>query len=600
MSRAGKSQSRVIIKESRGLRIVEQSRVRLLCVGFFFVLCFFSISAKMIEVAVIRNPQAISLSIFDPESEEKAQEVQIKSAEPVLQRGDIVDRNGVLLATSLMTASVFVNPREITNPAEAAQKVASVLAMDEKLLFKRMSSNKSFVWVKRNLSPKEQQAINSLGIPGLYFLPEERRVYPYGGLLSHMLGYVGLDNKGLAGVEQQFNSRLRDDVLNREPLVLSVDVRLQSMMREEMKKAVEEFQAIGATGIVMDISSGELLSMVSLPDFDPHKPAKATDAQKFNRASLGTYEMGSTFKSFTMAMGMDYGVTSMKGGYDATHPLRISSFTISDNHPKQRWLSVPEIFAYSSNIGTAKMALDVGGKRQREFLDKLGMLKPVDIELPERVSPMFPKEWRDINTVTISYGHGISVTPLHLVKGIAAMVNGGVLPRLTLLREGNKEKTDGQRVISEKTSKDMARLLRLVVEHGTGSKADVVGYRVGGKTGTAEKISAGGSYNDNSKMALFVSTFPVDSPKYVVLVMVDEPKGNKSTFGYATGGWIAAPVAGRVITRMGPMLGMTPRFDVPEDDAERYWTNNDKTEKPKPRIASAPGLEQRYLRAASY
>ncbi|MEQ1706381.1 MAG: penicillin-binding protein 2 [Rickettsiales bacterium] len=591
-----KSTTKIIINESTGKRIIEQSRLRMLCVGFFFVLCFASISVRMIEVAVIKNPQALTVTIFDPDNEGESEQVEVKTEESHLQRGNIVDRNGVLLATSLMTASVYVNPKEIKNAADAARKLSKTLSLDEKTLLNRLKSGKSFVWIERNLTPKEQYKVNSLGIPGLYFQPEEKRVYPYGNALSHMLGYVGVDNKGLAGIERQFDRRLRETTLNNEPLILSVDSRLQSLLRSEMSAAVREYNAIGATGIIMEIGSGEILSMVSLPDFDPNKSAKVSDDSKFNRATLGLYEMGSTFKSFTMAAGLEYGVVNMKSGYDATNPFKVATFTISDTHGKKRWLTVPEIYTYSSNIGTAKMALDIGTKQQKEFLKKMGMFKPIDIEIPERSSPLLPEDWKEINTVTISYGHGISVTPLHLVQGIATLVNGGMHERMTLLKDGNKGKEARERVISEQTSKNIRRLMRLVVDHGTGEKADVAGYRVGGKTGTAEKVQAGGKYNPDAKIASFVSVFPVDSPKYLVLVMIDEPKGDKSTYGFATGGWIAAPVVGRVIARMGPMMGIKPRYDVPEDDAEKFWVNHEKNEKAKVQAAYvSPFVDKKYV-----
>lgn len=591
-----RANTKVIIQESTGKKLIEQSRLRMLCVGFFFVLCFASISVRMMEVAVIKNPQALTVTIFDPDNEGEGEQVELKNEESPLSRGDIVDRNGVLLATSLMTASVYVNPKEITDAPDAARRLSKTLAVDEKLLLSRFKSGKSFVWIKRNLSPKEQYRVNALGIPGIYFQPEEKRVYPYGNAFSHMLGYVGVDNKGLAGIERQFDDRLREAAVNHEPLTLSVDARLQSMLRSEMASAVNEYNAIGATGVILDISSGEILSMASLPDFDPNKPAKSNDDSRFNRATLGVYEMGSTFKSFTMAEGFEYGVANMKSGYDVSNPLKIATFTIHDAHGKKRWLSVPEIYAYSSNIGTAKMALDIGTKQQREFLDKIGMLKPVDVEFPEKASPQFPQEWKEINTVTIAYGHGISVTPLHLVQGIATLVNGGTRERLTMLKDGNKDKEKGERIVSEETSKNVRRLMRLVVDHGTGEKADVAGYRVGGKTGTAEKVQAGGKYNPDAKIASFISVFPVDSPKYLVLVMIDEPKGNKTTYGFATGGWIAAPVVGNVIARMGPMYGIKPRYDVPEDDAEKFWVNNEKDEKAKMQAAYvSPFMDKRYV-----
>jgi cell division protein FtsI (penicillin-binding protein 3) len=585
---------KVIIEESTGRRIIEQSRVRLLCVGLFFLLCFGSIIFRMIEVGVLDRDRAITITVSDPDSE-GSEQVQV-AGEAVLQRGNIVDRRGMLLATSLMTASLFANPQELKNPQETAKRLGQALGLDDKLLLTRLKGGKSFVWIKRNLTPREQQAANSLGIPGLYFLPEEKRIYPYGNLLSHVVGYVGIDNKGLAGVEKYFDRPLKDQAYNHEPLALSIDVRLQAIMREEMKKAVEQFKALGGTGVILDLRSGELLSMVSLPDFDPHKPTKAGDIARFNRASQGIYEMGSTFKSFTVAMALEEGKVGMKGGYDATNPLKISSFTIQDSHPEKRWLSVPEIYAYSSNIGSAKMALDVGGKKQKAFLEKLGMMKPVEIELPEKATPLYPSDWKEINTVTISYGHGISVSPLHLVRGIAALVNGGTLPRLTLVKDGNRERGEGPRLISEKTSQNIRRLMRLVVDHGTGSKADVPGYRVGGKTGTAEKTRARG-YDADAKLASFVATFPVDDPHYVMLVMIDEPRGDKSTYGFATGGWISAPVTATIISRMGPLLGIRPVYDAPQDDAEKYWVSNKKTKAP-PVVTQA--VEKKYLHAVSY
>ncbi len=595
-----KSNKRVIVKESTGRKIIEQSRVRLWCVALFFLLCFISIGIRMIDVAVFNKHASQTIAVSNPDNEDEVDQVQLPSTEVQLQRGNIVDRNGMLIATSLMTASVFVNPRELRDREEAANKLARTLGIDRNYLQKRLASNKSFVWIKRNLSPREQQAVNSLGIPGLYFLPEEKRVYPYGNMLSHVLGYVGIDNKGLAGIEKQYDGRLRDTALNYDPLELSIDVRLQAIMHEEMRKSMTQFKAIGAIGMILDLRSDELLSMVSLPDFDPQKPGTATDDARFNRATLGAYEMGSTFKSFTMAMALDAGTATMKSSYNTVDQFKMASFVIHDDHPAKRWLTLPEIYAQSSNIGTARIALECGTKRQKEFLKKMGMMDPVDIELPEKSTPLFPSEWKDISTVTISYGHGISVSPLHLVRGIAALVNGGVLPRITLLKNGDKDKAQGPQVISDKTSDNIRRLMRLVVKHGTGSKADVQGYRVGGKTGTAEKIRASGKYDGNAKIASFVSVFPIDNPRYIVLVMIDEPKGDKSTFEFATGGWISAPVVGRIITRMGPLLGIRPEYDVPGDDAEKFWVNDEPT-KAQPAIRdNMQAIDKRYIHAATY
>ena len=581
--------------ESTLKRVVEQGRVRLMLTGLCFLLCYSSIAVRMIEVAVSGHAErtTITVSGVDGEGEEKVD----VSPKVQLARGDIVDRNGVLLATSLTTASLYANPKEVRHPEETAKALEKLLRVDKAQLLKRLKTDKSFVWLKRNLTPAEQMAANSLGIPGLYFSPEEKRIYPYGNVFAHALGYVGLDNKGLAGLEKQFDARLRDGAQNRTPLALALDARLQFILHDETKAAMDEFQAIGAMGVVMDVKTGEILSMVSLPDFDPHAPSKAPDAAKFNRVTLGTYEMGSTFKSFTMAMALDKGTVTMKGGYDATNPLKIANFTIKDDHAKKRWLSVPEIYAYSSNIGTAKMLLDAGIPAQKAFMKKIGMLQPVPLEFPERAAPSYPKDWRDISAVTISYGHGISVTPLHLVRGIAALVGGGVLPRMTLLKDGGGEHASNERVISKDTSHNMSRLMRLVVEYGTASKADVPGYRVGGKTGTAEKITAGGGYSTHANISSLIATFPVDDPQYVVLVMMDEPKGTKESFGFVTGGWVAAPAVGRVIERMGPILGITPVINAPGDDANRFWPN---TDKPKIQEVKAPWMNPHFVQNASY
>lgn len=586
---------KIVIRESTSRRLIEQSRVRLMCLGLFFLLCMGSISYRMIDIAVIKNEKAITVWVTDPEKGKK-EEVKLEAAQAYKRRGNITDRNGVLLATSLKTASLYANPREIRDAKKVAAQLKKITGLDTKYLLKRLQGNRSFVWLKRNLTPHEQQLVNNMGIPGLYFRTESQRVYPYGNIAAHLVGYVGVDDKGLSGMEKAMNSRLSDKLASKDPLALSVDIRLQSIMHEEVQQAMNYFKAIGGAGVIFDLQSEEILSLVSLPDFDPHHPGKAEKEQLFNRASLGVYEMGSTFKTFTMAMGLENGKATMKSGYDATKPFKVSSYTIRDSHPKKRWLSVPEIYAYSSNIGTAKLALDVGGAHMRKFLNKIGMMDSVPVEIPEKASPLYPKDWKDIHTVTVSYGHGISVTPLHLVRGIAAVVGRGHLPDMTMLK-GGSSKREGEEIVSESTRQHVRRLMRLVVSHGTGGKSHVPGYRVGGKTGTAEKVSATGKYNKDAKMASFVATFPVDNPRYVVLVMVDEPQGRKSTYGYATGGWVSAPVVGNVIARMGPLLGIQPRFDVAEDDAEKFWNGKEK----KKQQASTPSRATRtFYHAASY
>jgi cell division protein FtsI (penicillin-binding protein 3) len=427
--------------------------------------------------------------------------------------------------------------------------------LDRGRLLRRLTADRSFVWIRRKLTPRQHYRINRLGIPGLDFVREQRRVYPHGRLVAHILGQTDIDNRGIAGIERSFDRILRQ---YRAPLALSIDLRVQHLVREELAAAVAEFQALGGCAIVLDVATGELLALVSLPDFDPDASTDGAAEARFNRATLGIYEMGSSFKLLTVAMALDLGVVGLDGGYDATHPLRVARYTITDYHPKARWLTVPEILIYSSNIGAAKMARDVGVARQRAFLERLGMLRPASIELPEVGKPLVPSPWRAINTLTVAYGHGLAVSPLQLTAAVAALVNGGVLHPPTLLRQDEGAVGTGERVLKPNTSAQMRHLMRLVVERGTGRKAQVPGYLVGGKTGTAEKLGSDGRYARDALFSSFVAAFPIDAPRYALVVALDEPKGNALTHGYATGGWVAAPVIARVIERLAPLVGIEP------------------------------------------
>jgi cell division protein FtsI (penicillin-binding protein 3) len=358
-------------------------------------------------------------------------------------------------------------------------------------------------------------------------------------------------------VEKQFEARLAEE---HAPLALSIDIRLQHILKEELSKSVEDFSAIGGAGVILDARTGEVLAMVSLPDFDPNEPGRASADTRFNRATLGVYEMGSVFKVFTTAMALDAGVTSLKGGYDASHPIKVARYTITDYHAKNRWLSVPEIFIYSSNIGSAKMALDVGPEGQRAFLKKLGMLSPVALELPELGDPQGPAQWRELAAMTIAFGHGLSITPMHVAGGVATVVNGGLKVQPTLVKR--EEPVEGTRLIKPETSEALRGLMRLVVERGTGKNADAPGYRVGGKTGTAEKAAVHG-YKHSALISSFVGAFPMDAPRYVIFMAIDEPKPNKESHGYATGGWVAAPAVKRLVERMAPLVGIAP---IEEED----------------------------------
>jgi cell division protein FtsI (penicillin-binding protein 3) len=482
---------------------------------------------------------------------------------PGPSHADIVDRNGNVLATTLDSPSLYANPKQIVDAVEATKKLLKVfpnLATDE--LYTKLTSRKSFVWIKRHLTPAEQYNVNQLGVPGLEFEHEERRVYPDGGLTSHVVGYAGIDNAGFAGVERGLDGVLRG---RQDPLQLSLDIRLQFILHEELQRVIDDFAAKGGGGLIMDVNTGEILAMTSLPDFDPNRPAAADPGntaipladRMFNRMTLGVYELGSIFKIFTVAMALEAGTSTISSVYDASHPITIGRFTISDYHGKHRPLSVPEILMYSSNIGAARMAVAAGAQKQREFLARLGLLKAPNIEVSEVASPHFPAKWREVNAMTIAFGHGISVSPLSFATAAAALVNGGIFRPATLVKVPGGLVPQGQHVISSKTSEQMRKLMRLVVEHGTGTMAAAPGYVVGGKTGTAEKVS-GRHYAERKLLSSFVGVFPINDPKYLVLTMFDEPHPNKQSHGYATGGWTAAPATSRIVQRIAPLLGVQP------------------------------------------
>lgn len=479
---------------------------------------------------------------------------------PVLNRAEITDRQGFVLATNVPIFSLYANPKDILNVDEAVKALRQIFPeLDQASLATKLKADSRFVWVKRHMTPKEHQAIQYLGIPGVYATKESKRVYTYPELFSHVIGYTDLDNNGIAGIEAGLDDQLRQQ---KQPVQLTIDMRIQHIVRQALTDGIEKYHAIGGVGIVANVKNGDILAMVSLPDFDPHHAGQGNAEALFNRATLGVYEMGSTFKIFTTAMALETKVMSLKDGYDTRIPIRSAGFTIKDYHPQNRWLSVPEIFMHSSNIGSAHMARLVGTDGHKKFLKNMGFFEKLPLPFPEMGQPLVPKHWPEISTLTIAYGHGMSVTPLHTIAGMSGIVNNGIMPDLRIYRDPKNLRMDptvasGRRVISEETSYDIRRLLRLVVESGTGKKAAVPGYMVGGKTGTAEKPN-NGHYKKNSNMSSFIGVFPIIDPDYIVLVMLDEPQGIKETYGYSTGGWVAAPLAKEIIERAGPLLGCMP------------------------------------------
>jgi cell division protein FtsI (penicillin-binding protein 3) len=482
-------------------------------------------------------------------------------------RPAIVDRAGRQLATDIETSSIFAEPRRMLDTDEAAEALIEVMpGLDPDEVHKRFAKDAGFVWVKREITPREQLDVHRLGIPGVGFLNEQRRVYPNGALVSHAIGAVDVDNKGIAGIEQYLDKTNRvstDGKGSGKPVALALDLLVQHAVRDELVTAKKEFQAIAASGVVMDVNTGEIVSFVSLPDYDPNVPTDALKPDNINRIAVGVYEMGSTFKALTLAMALDSGLVKMTDRFDATRPLQYGRFQIDDFHPERRVLSVPEVFIHSSNIGTAKIALAVGVEGHKAFLKKMGQLDRLRTELAESAHPIVPRNWGELNTVTISFGHGIAVAPLQALMATSALMNGGVLIPPTFLKRTEEEARQlGTRVIKPFTSDQMRYLMRLNAEKGSAKKADIPGYRVGGKTGTAEKVVNGG-YSSERVMTAFTAVFPSDAPRYALLVMLDEPKPTKDTHGFRTSGWNAAPVTGKIVARIAPLLGVVPDFDAP-------------------------------------
>ena len=530
----------------------QRRRVTLAIAGF--VLAFAVISIRLVDLSL--SPQV------------GAEQNSAAEVAPAVRRPDIVDRNGHILATDIQTASLFADAERVLDVDEAIEQLTPVLPdLDVEDLRRKLQSKKRFVWIKRELTPRQQSAIHNLGIPAFGFRKETRRVYPTGRAAAHALGAVNIDSQGIAGIEKYIEDH-RDTLIKATgeggavpPVALSIDLRVQYALRDELVQAAQKYSALGGAGIVLDVKTGELLGMVSLPDYDPNQPAEALEEKFLNRNTTGVYELGSTFKTITSAMALDYGVATMESRYDARTPIRVGRFRINDFHGENRVLTVPEIFTYSSNIATARMALDVGMDRHQAFLRRLHMMERLKTEMPEAAMPLWPRDWKPVSTMTIAFGHGISVTPLHLAAAGAALVNGGLFMNPTLLRRDELgARAIAERVVKPETSANIRELMRLNVEKGTATHARVDGISVGGKTGTAEKVK-NGRYDNAALLTSFLGMFPTEDPRYMVLIVLDEPKGIKETHGFRTSGWNAAPVTAKVIRRIAPMLGILPRLD---------------------------------------
>ncbi|ABD87742.1 peptidoglycan D,D-transpeptidase FtsI family protein [Rhodopseudomonas palustris] len=492
-------------------------------------------------------------------------------------RPDIVDRNGEVLATDVKTPSLFGEPRRIIDQDEAVELLTATLPdLDTAEVRERLSSKKGFVWLKREITPLQQQEIRKLGIPGIGFLRENKRVYPSGPAVSHLIGLVNIDNQGIAGIEKWLDTNGLADLHRagfasdrlQKPVELAVDLRVEHALRDELMKAKEKYSAKAASGLVSNVRTGEIVAMVSLPDFDPNNPREAHDPDRINRLTTGVYEMGSTFKTLTLAMALDSGKANLNTLYDARGALHFGKFAIHDSHSLGRAITLTEVFTYSSNIGAARVALAQGVEAHKAFLKKVGQMDRLRTELPESAAPILPKRWSELNTITISFGHGIAVAPLQAVMGINAMVNGGYLIPPTFLKRTEQQALEiGKRVVRKDTSDKIRYLMRLNAEIGTAKSAEAIakGYYIGGKTGTAEKV-VGGRYSKKQVLNSFTAILPADNPQFQVLVMLDEPKALPETHGFITSGWNAVPAGGKVIARIAPLLGIAPRFDLPPSD----------------------------------
>jgi cell division protein FtsI (penicillin-binding protein 3) len=490
-------------------------------------------------------------------------------------RPDILDRNEMVLALDVKTPSLFAEPRRIIDPDEAAELLTAVVPdLDTGELRDRLASKKGFVWLKREITPHQQREIHRLGIPGVGFLTENKRAYPNGAEVSHVTGHVNIDNQGIAGLEKWLDARGLADLhlagfardQQQKPIVLAMDLRVQHALRDELLNSRDKYKAKAAAGTVTDVRTGEIIAMVSVPDYDPNNPREANDPTRINRLTTGVFEMGSTFKALTVAMALDSGKINLNSSFDARMPLRYGRFNISDYHAQRRVLTVPEIFTFSSNIGTARMALALGVEHHKWFLKKLGQLDRLRTELPESAEPLVPKRWGELNTVTIAFGHGLSVAPLQAVSAVGALMNGGRLIPPTFIKRSEEEARQlAVQVIKPETSEKMRYLMRLNAEKGSARKADVPGYYVGGKTGTAEKV-IGGRYSKTKLLTTFMAVLPADEPRYLITIILDEPQPLPETHGYATSGWNAAPTTANVITRIAPLLGIQPRLDLPPAD----------------------------------
>ncbi len=537
---------------------IDKSTHRIHLVAFAFVGLYLVIGGKLLWLGMKPDTQSLRRAASEAVS---------------ASRPDVIDRNGEVLASDVKTMSIFAEPRRIIDKDEAVELLTAVLpGLNARDLRERLASRKGFIWIKRAVTPRERQEVFRLGLPGIVFVPENKRVYPNGPLASHVLGFTNVDNHGIAGIEKFIDNQGLGD-LNRagfqltaadlKPIQLSLDLRVKHAVRDELQKGIERYKAKGGSAAIMDVNTGEVVALASLPDYDPNNPTDALDPNRINRMSVGTYEMGSTFKALTLAMGIDSGKVNLRTSIDARGALRYGRFKIGDYHAQNRALTIPEVFTYSSNIGTARVALMIGVEGHKAFLRKMGQLDRMRTEIPESAEPQVPRQWGELSTMTIAFGHGLAVAPLQAMMAIAALSNGGYLINPTFLKRSEEDAKKGApRVIKPETSEALRYLMRLNAEIGSAKAINIPGYYAGGKTGTAEK-NFHGRYVKDRVLTTFTAIWPSDKPKYLYLTVMDEPQPTPETHGYRTAAWNAGAVTGRLIERTGPLLGAPPRLELP-------------------------------------
>ena len=535
------------------------SRLRLIAVAFLAV--FGAIDAKLVILGVAPD---LSKGLKQTASD------ALSSARP-----DILDRNGEIMATDIKTMSVFAEPRRIIDKDEAVELITAVLPdVDAKELRVKLGSRKGFVWVKRGVTPQQQEEVYHLGLPGVGFLPENKRIYPNGAVASQVLGFTNTDNQGIAGIEKYVDGQGLADLhgagfnltpQDLKPISLSIDLKATHAVRDELAKGIEHFKAKSGAAAIMDVNTGEMVAFASLPDYDPNNPVDALDPNRINHLTVGTYEMGSTFKAISIAMALEANKVTLKSNVDARDNLRYGRFTIHDFHATHRILSVPEVFTHSSNIGTARMAMMVGVEGHKAFLRKMGQLDRLRTELPENAMPIVPRNWSELNTITIAFGQGLNVAPLQAMMAVAGLVNGGMLLTPTFLKQDTDDRRAlGTRVIRPEVSEALRFLMRVNATVGSAKKVDIDGYFAGGKTGTADKIIHG-RYSKDRVFTTFMSIVPSDKPKYLFLVLMDDPQAVEGTYGYHTAAWNSGEVAGKIMERVAPILNMPPSLTMPTE-----------------------------------